>query len=141
MSRDNGRTPMQWDDSAHAGFTTGHPWMPVNPDHQQVNAALQVGVSGSVFEHYRKLIALRHEEPAVVYGDFTLLLPDDEQLFTFMRRHESTELVVVANFSGRPAELPGVLADRCAAAELVIGDSREADLWPWESRVYRHAAP
>jgi oligo-1,6-glucosidase len=141
MSRDNARTPMQWDDSAHAGFTTSRPWMPVNPNHREINAKQQVGVPGSVFEHHRRLIALRHEEPAVVDGDFTLLLPDDEQLFAFTRRHESTELVVVGNFSGRPAELPGVLADRCAAAELVIGDSREADLRPWESRVYRHAAP
>jgi oligo-1,6-glucosidase len=137
MSRDNSRTPMQWDDSPHAGFTTGTPWLPVNPDHRQINAAAQVGVPGSVYEHHRHLIALRHEEPAVVYGDFTLLLPDDEQLFAFTRRHEETELVVVANFSGRPAELPGVLADRCEGAELLVGDRREVDLLPWESRVYR----
>jgi oligo-1,6-glucosidase len=140
MSRDNARTPMQWDDSTNAGFTTGHPWMPVNPNHRDVNAARQVGVAGSVFDHYRKLIALRHEEPTVVTGDFTLLLPDDAQLFVFTRCHEATELVVVANFSGRPAQLPGVLADRCAGAELVIGDSRTTELRPWESRVYRRRA-
>jgi oligo-1,6-glucosidase len=140
MSRDNARTPMQWDDSTNAGFTTGHPWMPVNPNHRDVNAARQVGVAGSVFDHYRKLIALRHEEPTVVTGDFTLLLPDDAQLFVFTRCHEATELAVVANFSGRPAQLPGVLADRCAGAELVIGDSRTTELRPWESRVYRRRA-
>jgi oligo-1,6-glucosidase len=137
MSRDNARTPMQWDDSPHAGFTSGTPWLPVNPNHDEVNAARQVGVPGSVFEHHRRLIALRHEEPAVVHGDFALLVPDHDQLFAFTRRHGSTELVVLANFSGRPAELPGVLLDRCADAELVVGDSNEAVMLPWESRVYR----
>jgi oligo-1,6-glucosidase len=137
MSRDNARTPMQWDDSPHAGFTSGTPWLPVNPNRDEVNAARQVGVPGSVFEHHRRLIALRHEEPAVVHGDFALLVPDHDQLFAFTRRHGSTELVVLANFSGRPAELPGVLLDRCADAELVVGDSNEAVMLPWESRVYR----
>jgi oligo-1,6-glucosidase len=140
MSRDNARTPMQWDGSEHAGFTTGEPWLQVNPNWCEVNAARQVGVPGSVFEHHRALIALRHEEPAVVNGVFALLVPDDDQLFAFTRRDERTELVVVANFSGRPAELPGVLARRVEAAELVLGDSHDAGLRPWESRVYRHAA-
>lgn len=137
MSRDNARTPMQWDDSPHAGFTTGTPWLPVNPNHREINAASQVGVPGSVFEHHRQLIALRHEEPAVAHGDFTLLLPEHEQLFVFTRRHEAVELVVVANFSGKAAELPDVLAQRCADAALLVGDRTDADLLPWESRVYR----
>lgn len=137
MSRDNARTPMQWDDSPHAGFTTGTPWLPVNPNHREINAASQVGVPGSVFEHHRQLIALRHDEPAVAHGDFTLLLPDHEQLFVFTRRHEAVELVVVANFSGKAAELPDVLAQRCADATLLVGDRTGADLLPWESRVYR----
>lgn len=137
VSRDNARTPMQWDDSPHAGFTSGTPWLPVNPNHREINAARQVGVAGSVFEHHRRLIALRHEEPAVAHGDFTLLLPDHDQLFVFARCHEGTELVVVANFSGQPAVVPGALLDRCAEAELVIGDARGADLRPWESRVFR----
>jgi oligo-1,6-glucosidase len=137
MSRDNSRTPMQWDDSSHAGFTTGTPWLAVNPNHREVNAVRQVGVPGSVFEHHRRLIALRHDEPAVSLGDFALLEPDHDQLFAFARHHEGVELVVVANFSGRPAHLPGKLADRCEGAALVIGERREHELQPWESRVYR----
>jgi oligo-1,6-glucosidase len=142
MSRDNARTPMQWDDSPQAGFTTGTPWLAVNPNHVEVNAARQVGVPGSVFEHHRALIALRHQEPAVVLGDFTMLVPDHDQLFAFTRCHGATELVVVANFSGRPVELPAVLADRCEDAELVIGHRHDGGrpvetLLPWESRVYR----
>jgi oligo-1,6-glucosidase len=141
MSRDNSRTPMQWDDSKQAGFTTGTPWLPVNPNHVEVNAARQVGVPGSVFEHHRRLIALRHDEPAVAHGDFILLLPDHDQLFAFTRWHEHTELVVIANFSGQPAVVPAALLDRCADAELVVGEHVGADLLPWESRVYRRAAP
>lgn len=137
MSRDNSRTPMQWDDSPGAGFTTGKPWLPVNPNHVEVNATRQVGVQGSVFEHYRRLIALRHEEPTVAHGDFTLLLPDHDQLFAFTRRLGPTELVVVANFSGQPAVVPVELLERCDGAELVVGDRAGADLLPWESRVHR----
>jgi oligo-1,6-glucosidase len=140
MSRDNGRTPMQWDSSAHAGFTTGSPWLPVNPNRHEVNAARQVGVPGSVFEHHRRLIALRHEEPAVVHGDFALELCDHHQLFAFTRRHRGTELLVVANFSGAPAVIPPALYDRWADAELVVGERRDRDMAPWESRVHRRAA-
>ncbi len=76
MSRDQGRTPVQWDSSPGAGFTTGTPWLAINPDHVEVNAAAEVGDPDSVFEHYRRLIALRHAEPVVTDGDFELLLPD-----------------------------------------------------------------
>jgi len=141
MSRDNARTPMQWDDSTHAGFTDATPWLPVNPNHREINAAGQVGVAGSVFEHHRRLTALRHAEPAVVEGDFTLLLPNHEQLFVFTRCHEQTELVVIANFSGQPADLPGVLLDRCAGAELLVGERTEPTMQPWESRVHRRQLP
>ena len=114
---------------------------PINPNHREINAARQVGVAGSVFEHHRRLIALRHAEPAVVDGDFTLLLPDDDQLFVFTRCHEQTELVVIANFSGQPADLPGVLLDRCAGAELLVGERTEPTMQPWESRVHRRQLP
>ena len=88
-----------------AGFTTGTPWLAVNPDHTTVNAAAQVGVPGSVFEHYRRLIALRHEDPVVTDGDFELLLPDHPAIWAFLRRTPEAELLVAANFS---AEVTGV---------------------------------
>jgi oligo-1,6-glucosidase len=137
MSRDNARTPMQWDDTTNAGFTTGTPWRPVNPNHREVNAARQVGKPGSVFEHHRRLIELRHQDPVVAHGDFQLLLPDHEQLFAFTRGLEGVEIVVVANFSGEETELPAELVDRCADAALLIGDRTGGTLLPWESRVYR----
>ncbi len=70
-SRDNARSPMQWDGSAHAGFTQGTPWAPVNPNYPEINAAAAVADDDSVFHHYRRVIELRHTEPAVAHGDFT----------------------------------------------------------------------
>ena len=142
--RDNARTPMQWDATEHAGFTSGTPWLDVNPDHVEVNAAAQVDDPDSVFTHHRRLVTLRHEEPVVAHGDFTLLLPDHEQLYAFVRRLEGRELLVVANLSGEDgmeAEVPD--ASCWAAAELVLsnaGEPAEQDrivLGPWEVRVHR----
>ena len=99
MSRDQARTPVQWDASPHAGFTTGTPWIAVNPDYPEVNAAAEVGQPGSVFEHYRKLIELRHTDPVITDGDFELLLPDHPAIWAFLRRGPDTELLVAANFS------------------------------------------
>ncbi len=131
-SRDNARTPMQWDASPHAGFTTGTPWLAVNPNHSELNAEAQRADPGSVFHHYRRLIELRHTVPAVAHGDFTMLLEEDERVYAFTRRHEDTELLVLGNFSGEevPVDLTG-----WEDAELLIGEPGGA-LRPWESRVY-----
>ena len=86
MSRDNARTPMQWDASPNAGFTTGTPWMPSTRTTPQINAAAERADPDSVFHHYRRLVALRHDDPVVALGDFTMLLPDDEHVYAFTRR-------------------------------------------------------
>jgi oligo-1,6-glucosidase len=132
MGRDNARTPMQWDASEHAGFTTGRPWLAPNPNHTEINAAAQREDPDSVFHHYRRLIELRHTEPAVVHGDFTMLMEEDERVYAFLRRHEDTELLVLGNLSGDevPVDLTG-----WEDAELLIGEPGGA-LRPWESRVY-----
>jgi oligo-1,6-glucosidase len=140
MSRDNSRTPMQWDDSPQAGFTTGQPWLAVNPNYKEVNAARQVDDPDSVFAHYQRLIRLRHEEPTVAYGDFELLARNHPTLFAYTRSYEGTELVVVANFSGDVVDAPVELADRWVDAELVLTNLAPDDtprLAPWECRVYR----
>ena len=140
MSRDNARTPMQWDASEHAGFTTGEPWIPVNPNHTEINAEAALADPDSVFHHYRRLIELRHSEPVVAHGDFTMLLPDDERVYAFTRRLGDAELLVLGNFSGESAavELPE------AGGELVLGNYADAGeelvLRPWEARVLRRAA-
>ena len=144
MSRDNARTPVQWDASPHAGFTTGTPWLPVHPDAVRVNAAVQRDDPGSVLAHYRRLIALRHTEDVVAHGDFTMLLPDDERVYAFLRRLGSVELLVLANLSGTEARVDLPDWHRWAAAPVLITNLADRQLGtdanvlqPWEARVHR----
>jgi oligo-1,6-glucosidase len=141
MSRDNGRTPMQWDDTPNAGFTDGEPWIATNPNYKEVNVAAESGDPDSVLEHYRRLIRLRHEEPAVAYGDFAMVVPDDPKLYAFTRSYEGVDLLVVANFSKDGAVIPGTVADDWVDAELVLcnvdGERDGLRMEPWESRIYR----
>ena len=138
-SRDNARTPMQWDDTHQAGFTEGIPWLSVNPNYVTVNARAEVADPGSVFHHTRKLIALRHELPVVAEGRFALLLGDDPQIWALTRTLEGRTLLLVANVSSQPATVPdGAVADVSTAQLLLAthGDRRGADLEPWESRIF-----
>ena len=167
--RDHARTPMQWDASPHAGFTTGEPWLPVNPNHVEINVVAAEQDPSSVLAHYRALIALRHSHPLVVDGRFELLLPEHPALWAFERRGDGGHrLVVLANCSSEPvsvgaadlADLAGLsdLVDPTAGAEAGAGAGAEAgagaailvathpgrtgpDLLPWESRVYELGAP
>lgn len=97
--RDNARTPMQWDDSANAGFTTGTPWIGVNPNYKTINAKAAMEDKNSIFHYYRKLIALRKEEPIMVYGHYALLEPESESLYVYTRSLEGQELLVICNFT------------------------------------------
>src|SRR3954462_5008221 len=137
MSRDNARTPMQWDAGPQAGFTTGEPWSPVNANYRTINAAEAVADPDSVFHHYRRLIELRHTEPVVAHGDFTMLLPDDERVYAFTRRLGDDELLVLGNFSGEDAVVE--LDD--PGGELVLGNYGDPGepgvLRPWEARILR----
>jgi oligo-1,6-glucosidase len=148
MSRDQARTPVQWDASPGAGFTAGTPWLAVNPDHVTVNAAIEVGDPGSVFEHYRRLIALRHQDPVVTDGSFELLLPDHPAIWAFVRRTADAELLVAANFSADVTDAALPLDAHWAEAEVVLTSlAGEAPLRPppglklrpWESVVWRRA--
>ncbi len=137
-SRDNARTPMQWSAAPHAGFTSGTPWIAVNPNHVQINASAQRGADGSVFEHYRRLVALRREDDVVVHGDFTRLDVADPFVFAFVRRLGRRWLTVVANLSSGDRRI--ALATGCAAAGDVLlrnaGDDTGPQFSPWEVRVY-----
>ena len=98
--RDNARTPMQWTDSENAGFTTGTPWMPLNPNYHEINAEQALADPDSVFHYYRRLIHLRKTTPVIRHGDFTLLDADNEKVFSYVRRDDEHELLVVCNFTG-----------------------------------------
>ena len=101
--RDNARTPMQWTASENAGFTTGTPWIDVNPNHVAINAASERASETSVFAHYRNLIGLRAKMDVIAFGAFAPYFEDHEQIFAYSRVLGDERIVVVANFSGQPA--------------------------------------
>jgi oligo-1,6-glucosidase len=147
VSRDNARTPVQWDASPNAGFSTGQPWIAVNQNYRTINAQAERGNPASVFHYYRRLIALRHSEPAVALGDFTMLVPEHPHVYAFTRCLDESKLLVVGNFCGEAqrVDLAGQLDDR---AELVIGNYPRAavprgatiTMRPWEAVVLRQSA-
>ncbi|WFA07339.1 alpha-glucosidase [Bacillus sp. HSf4] len=113
--RDHARTPMQWDDKQHAGFTTGKPWLPVNSRYQEINVQESLNDQDSIFYYYQKLIRLRKQYKSIVHGDFQLLLEDDPQIFSYIRQYQGEKLFVVANLSEEEAVFeapPERLAER-----------------------------
>ena len=113
--RDNARTPMQWDDSANAGFSSADatPWIMVNPNYTKINAKDQVSREDSVFKYYQKLIKLRHESDLIVYGTYDLILDDDKDIYAYIRTLGDEKLIVYCNFSEntREVELPEEFTD------------------------------
>ena len=136
MMRDNARTPMQWTDGPHAGFTDGDPWMMVNPNYTEINAAAALADPDSVFYTYQKLIALRKAHRVFAEGDFTLLCPEDEQVFAYLRRGAGQEMLVAVNLSGRsaPFDLPEAFAGR-APLLATQGAPLAGALRPWEALI------
>ena len=143
--RDNARTPVQWDESPQAGFTTGTPWIKVNPNYPAINAQLALADPDSIFHYYRRLIQLRKDNPVMVYGAYDLILDDHPQIYAFTRTLDDDRLLVLLNFSaGTPVfDLPADIA--VAGQELLIGnypvdpaeEIRRLSLRPYEARVYR----
>ena len=136
MMRDNARTPMQWTDGPHAGFTDGDPWMMVNPNYTEINAAAALADPDSVFYTYQKLIALRKAHRVFAEGDFTLLCPEDEQVFAYLRRGAGQEMLVAVNLSGRsaPFALPEAFEGR-APLLATQGAPLAGALRPWEALI------
>ena len=139
-SRDNARTPMQWDTSASAGFTTGEPWIKVNPNYQQINAADQLKDPDSVFHYYQKLIRLRKEMDIIIYGEFEALYRDHDQIFAYIRKLGSEQLLTVCNFSAQEAEmeLPETFAEGTQCLITNMGRKvfdRKITLNPYEAFV------
>lgn len=138
IARDNARTPVQWDNSPNAGFTTGTPWIKVNPNYTEINAEAALADPNSVFYYYQKLIRLRHTTPIIVYGTFRPLLPDSEVLYAYEREMDGKVLTVAANWTNREQEC--TLFDDLEGEELISNyDShRTGILQPYEARVILH---
>ena len=103
-SRDNARTPFQWDDSKNAGFTNNTPWIMVNPNYKKINAKEQMEREDSIFRYYQKLIQLRKQEEIIVYGSYELLYPESKELYVYTRTLGEEKLLVVCNFSKQEVE-------------------------------------
>jgi oligo-1,6-glucosidase len=132
---------VQWDDTEHAGFTLGTPWLPVNPDLGEWNVAAQRADDTSVLAHYRRLITLRHENPVVALGDFAMLLPEHEHVYAFTRSLGREVLLVVCNLSRTTYRLADLLP-QALEGRLVLGNLPDEDpelLRPWEARVLQIA--
>ena len=132
-SRDNARTPMQWDDSAQAGFTDGESWIKVNPNYKEINAAQQLEDPNSIFHYYQKLIRLRKEKDVIVYGEFEPIYRDDEQIFAYIRRQKQEKLLTVCNFSDKNAEME--IPEEFKGAECLITNLDRTVLKPYEAFV------
>ena len=123
-SRDNSRTPMQWDNSENAGFTTGTPWIEVNKNYKTINADNAVKNKNSVFHYYKKLIALRKENDVIAYGSYKPEMEDNTNVFAYSREYEGKKLFVVCNFYGTETKIS--LPDEFVGKEILISNYKDA---------------
>lgn len=136
--RDNGRTPMQWDDSIHGGFSTGKPWLEVNPNYTQVNVAKDRESTNSIFRYYQQLLRLRKANKTLIYGEFEDLAPEHPRLYAYRRWDSEGEFFIYLNFSDRAIDL--MILPNHKKLELMITNYTDTDailMKPWETRVYR----
>lgn len=143
-ARDHARTPMQWSAAPHGGFTTGTPWLAVNPNHAEVNAEVQRADPSSTFHHHRRLIALRRAEPALVHGAFRDLDPEHPQVFAYSRTLGDDAFIVLVNLSSSPCEYHLPAGVRLGEPVLHNGSGQAAaagsttlHLAPWQATVHR----
>ena len=143
ICRDNARTPMQWDDSANGGFSTGTPWLPTNPNYKEINAKAEMADPNSIFNYYKKIIALRKENLIMVYGHYKEYYHDDLNLFVYTRRLENQLMLVCLNFTKEQQKLvvPSEIAEEIKGAKLFISNYDNTDeipttLRPYEAIVY-----
>jgi len=143
--RDNSRTPMQWDDSANAGFTVGKPWMKVNPNYTNINVKEQMADPNSVYHFYKKLIELRKQHEVFIYGKYDLALEEHDQIFAYTRTLEDEKVIVMTNLFSEPTtyEMPASLAG--LRGEVLISNYDQTGeqlltkgtLRPYETVVYK----
>jgi len=132
--RDNARTPMQWDDNAHGGFTNGEPWLKVNPNYETINVSNNLADTDSIFYYYQKLIQLRKQNEIIVFGDFKRLYTEKKDLFVFERNYQGRKLLVVLNHSDKNVEMPESLNED----SIMISNYKDISnmLRPYEAIVY-----
>ncbi len=137
IARDNARTPMQWDDTPNAGFSTGTPWIAVNPNYREINAEAALKDPDSVFYYYQKLIRLRRENPVIVYGVFHPLMEESEAVYAYERVLEEENIRLVAACNWTAESQPCTLFDGSEGKELISNykEHISGGLQPYEARV------
>ncbi|MFF2879265.1 alpha-glucosidase [Gottfriedia sp. NPDC057991] len=140
--RDNARTPMQWNGEKHGGFTKGNPWLTVNPNFTKINVEQSINDSNSIFHHYRQLIQLRKENPAIVYGSFEMLAEKDEKVFAYIRQFNDEKLLIVANFTNEESNFSHT--DQYDEVSILLSNYKDSSLpgvntslRPYEAIVYK----
>ena len=141
--RDNARTPIQWDNTENAGFTTGTPWLKVNENYRDINVENALKDKDSIFHHYKKLIEIRRNNESIIYGDYELLDPEDKNIYAYRRRFNGDNILVVCNFYEKPVEFnfkgdcnrnPEILISNYKDSSIEI---RNLKLRPYEAVMYR----
>lgn len=142
--RDNSRTPMQWNDEMNAGFTTGAPWFSMNQNYKEINVEKQKNEENSIFNFYKKMIALKKEHDVLNYGTYDLLLEDDPQIYAYTRTLNDEKIVVISNISKEEAvyneDLFALERKRLLLNNYEVADHEQVTsitLKPYETRVYR----
>jgi Glycosidases len=143
--RDNARTPIQWDDSENGGFTTGEPWIKVNPNYKEINAKAQLNDEKSIFNYYKNLIEIRKSNPIVVHGKYQLILENHKEIFAYKRIFEDETLLVICNFTGNNTEFISEEKIEFKISELLISNYEVnedkliniIELKPYEARIYK----
>lgn len=142
--RDNARTPMQWHNQASGGFTSGVPWISTNPNYPQINVAAQLNEPDSILNYYRQLIKLRKKHPVIVYGEYSDLIPNDENIYAFERRLGPSQLVTLLNFTPVPQTLIWPQSTPRSGFDLIISNYHQnpanhestVSLRPYEAQVF-----
>jgi alpha-glucosidase len=138
--RDNSRTPMQWSDELNAGFSTGDPWMKVNPNYKSINVESQKKDETSILNFYKAMIRLKKNNEVFTYGTYDLLLAEDPQVYAYTRTLNQDKVLVIANLSEKPAKVEEVNVDihNLFLSNYDVKDQGTTlSLQPYEARVYR----
>ncbi len=140
-SRDNGRTPMQWDTIRHANFTNGVPWLPANDNYKKINVAVEERNPNSVLNHFKKMVQLRKDRPVLIYGDYELLQPEHTEIYAYTRKTDKESMLVLLNFTEKNSEIE--LPDTMRLHEILIDNldgvkniKNKITLGPYQAIVY-----
>lgn len=143
ISRDNSRTPMQWNENENAGFTKANPWMKVNPNYKNINVENQIADENSILNFYKKLISIKKNNDTLIYGDYNLILDEHKSIYAYLREFKGKQFLIICNLSDKKEE--SILDLKLKNEDLIISNYKKLnfeingkiELLPWECRLYK----